>query len=82
MAQKHDPNETKRRGEQWYRKLKPKLEPRLNGKVIVIAIDSGLYVLGDDVYEADKAFDHFIGKNVKGYGRKIGPDPYTQRVSE
>lgn len=80
MAQKRDSHETKRIGEQWYRKLKPKLEPKLNGKVIVIALDSGLYVFGDDDVEANKAFKRFIGPGVKGYGRKIGPDPFTAWV--
>lgn len=63
-----------------YRRLKPHLEPKLNGKVIVIDIKTGLYVLGDDVYEADRTFSHLMGRKVVSYGRKIGPDPYTQRV--
>lgn len=69
------------KGERIYRRLKLHLEPKLNGKVIIIDIKTGLYVLGDDAYEAGPAFSHFFGKNAKGYGRKIGPDPYTQRVS-
>lgn len=68
------------RGERIYRRLKPRLEPKFNGKVIIIDITTGLYVLGDDIYEADPAFSRFFGKNTKGYGRKIGPDPCTQRV--
>jgi hypothetical protein len=78
MTQKKDT--VREKGERWYRKLKPKLEPKLNGKVIVIAVDSGLYVFGDDDVSANKAFSHFVGRGVAGYGRKIGPDPYTAKV--
>jgi hypothetical protein len=78
MSQKGE--DIRKKGERIYRRLKPHLEPKLNGKVIVIDITTGLYVLGDDIYEADPAFTRFFGKTAKGYGRKIGPDPYTQRV--
>lgn len=72
--------EIRKEGERFYRRLKPHLEPKLNGKVIVIDIKTGLYVFGDDVYEADRTFSHLMGKKAVSYGRKIGPDPYTQRV--
>lgn len=72
--------EIREKGEKWYQQLMCRLEPKLNGKVIIIDIETGLYVLGDDLYEAGPAFSRFFGKDVPGYGRKIGPDPYTQRV--
>ncbi|MBL8158159.1 hypothetical protein JNK62_01330 [bacterium] len=78
MSQKGE--EIRQKGERIYRRLKPKLEPKLNGKVIIIDVTTGLYVLGDDIYEAGPAFKHLFGNKTKGYGRKIGPDPYTQRV--
>lgn len=81
MSQKKSKAEKVReQGERIYRRLKPHLEPKLNGKVIIIDITNGLYVLGDDIYEADPAFTRLFGKKTKGYGRKIGPDPYTQRI--
>ena len=81
MKRKQGFDDVRKRGERWYSKLKSQLEPKLNGRVIVIAIDSGLYVLGDNAGDAVKSFRHFIGTGVKAYGRKIGPDPYTARVS-
>ena len=81
MPRKTHSDEVRKKGERWYRRLKSRLEPQLNGKVIIIAIDSGLYVFGEDDGDAVKHFRHYIGKGVKAYGRKIGPDPYTARVS-
>lgn len=78
MSQKGE--EARQKGERIYRRLKRHLEPKLNGKVIFIDIETGLYVLGEDAYEAGPAFKHFFGRKAKGYGRKIGPDPCTQRV--
>lgn len=66
-----------------YQLLRPKLEPGLNGKVILIAVDpqyEGVYVLGTDDIDAHNAFVRLIGKKVQGFGRKIGPDPYTAQV--
>ena len=80
MTQKRE-NDVFEKGERWYQKLKSKLEPKMNGKVIVIDIETGLYVFGDDDGDAVGRFRHFIGKGIKAYGRKIGPDPYTQRLS-
>lgn len=40
-------------GEEIYRlRLKKKLEPKYNGKVIAIEVKSGKYFLGDDLNEA------------------------------
>jgi hypothetical protein len=40
-------------GEEIYRrKLKKKLEPKYNGKIIAIEVESGRYFMGDDLDEA------------------------------
>ncbi len=62
-------------GEEFYRrKLKKKLEPKYNGKISAIEVESGKYFIGDDLDEAgDKAKAAFPDKIF--FFMRIGPNP-------
>ncbi|MGH7453365.1 MAG: hypothetical protein ACRENG_18590, partial [bacterium] len=62
-------------GEEIYRrKLKKKLEPKYNGKIIAIEVESGKYFIGDTLGEAgDKARAVFPDKIF--FFMRIGPNP-------
>lgn len=79
-ARKYKPMEICDIGEKIYQEsLKKKLEPRLNGKDVVIDIITGCYLIGADEFESNKLAVARMGKNPK-YGRKIGPDRFSTRV--
>jgi len=61
-------------GEEIYRrKLKKKLEPKYNGKIIAIEVDSGKYFIGDNELEAgEKARAVFPDKIF--FFMRIGPN--------
>lgn len=72
---KYLPGEISEIGEKIYQdSLKDKLEPRLNGKFVVIDIITGHYLIGDDQYANHKLSLKLLAPNPR-YGRKIGPDP-------
>lgn len=51
------------KGERFYQRLKPRLEPRHKGEIIAIEVESGGYVMGEDELEvALKAVKKFPGK--------------------
>ncbi len=62
-------------GEEIYRrKLKKKLEPKYNGKIIAIEVESGKYFLGDTEIEAtQKARAAFPDKIF--FFMRVGPNP-------
>lgn len=59
-------------GEEIYeRKLKKKLEPKYNGKIIAIEVETGKHFIGDTLNEADdKAKAHFPDKVF--YFKRVG----------
>ena len=78
-TRKFKPMEICEIGEKIYQEsLKKKLEPRLNGRYIVIDIITKKYVIGEDQYANHKLSLQLFGSDPR-YGRKIGPDPYGVR---
>jgi len=63
--------ETIARGKKWYEQLGPKLELEHRGQFLIINVETGEYVLGDDELATHEAFDKKFG-NVPGLVKKIG----------
>jgi hypothetical protein len=56
------------------RKLKKKLEPKYNGKIVAIEVESGKYFIGDTLGEAgEKAKAAFPDKIF--FFMRVGPNP-------
>ncbi len=70
------------RGQAVYEKLKPKLEPEFNGQHVVIHVDTEDYVVAKLPTLA--SHEMFRRRPVDGrlFGRKIGPEPDTDRVAQ
>ncbi len=71
-----------KRGQAIYEKLKSKLEPEFNGQHVVIHVDTEEYVVAK--LSTLASHEMFRRRPVNGrlFGRKIGPEPDTDRVAQ
>jgi predicted phosphoribosyltransferase len=70
-------DDVSKKGQEWYRILKPELEPLYNGKTVAILLDTGDYVIGENSPDAMRLLrrQHPNGLMVT---LPIGPDQMDQ----
>jgi len=70
------------RGEAIYEKIKAKLEPAFNDQHVVIHVDTEDYVIAKLPTLATHAMLRRCPVDGRLFGRKIGPNPDTDRVAQ
>lgn len=80
MIEPMDPAEVEARGEAIYEKLASQLEAEHYGKVVVIDIASGDYVIGDNDHQATLLMDE-LHPYSWNWGRAIGGDGAVAQFS-
>jgi hypothetical protein len=68
----YDPVRLAELGEALYERLKDELEREYLGKCVLLNVEQGTYVVGEDTIDAAKKYDDEYGPETPGYFRGIG----------